>query len=155
LTNKLSLSTKPINFTQIGFNKQGDRFLACDIHGNIYMFDLNYNRYMKVNRIGTNCTALAYNLKAKTEYLVATIDGTIKCFNIETRDLVGWMRGHEKPIVSLSVHTTGEFVISFSADIAQLWDLKSFECKQKLNINSKNNVEIIKVGIRRADTSKF
>ena len=108
------------------------------------MFDLNYNRFMRLNRIGTSCTALAYNLKCKTEYLVATIDGTIKCFNAETKDLVGWMKGHEQPIISLSVHSNGELVISFSSDIAQLWDLKTFECKQKLNINSKQNVEIIK-----------
>lgn len=137
--------TKHINFLHLSFNRLGDRFIACDLHGNIYMFDLNYNRFMRLNRIGTSCTALAYNLKCKTEYLVATIDGTIKCFNAETKDLVGWMKGHEKPIISLSVHTNGELVISFSSDIAQLWDLKTFECKQKLNINSKQNVEIIKV----------
>lgn len=100
---------------------------------------------MRLNRIGTTCTALAYNLKCKTEYLVATIDGTIKCFNAETRELVGWMKGHEKQIHSLSVHSNGELVISFSSDVAQLWDLKTFECKQKLNIDAKLNVEIMKI----------
>lgn len=138
--------TKQINFTHLSFNRVGDRFITCDLQGNIYLFDLNYNRFMRLNRIGTTCTALAYNLKCKTEYLVATIDGTIKCFNAETRDLVGWMKGHEKPIISLSVHpTTGDMAISFSADIAQLWDLKTFECKQKLNIDAKKNVEIVRI----------
>lgn len=146
ICNKLSLATKQINFTQVSFNRVGDRFLACDLHGTIYMFDLTYNRYMRLNRLGITCTALAYNLKCKTEYLVASVDGAIKCFNTETRELVGWMKGHEKPIVSLSVHpTTGDMVISFSADLAQLWDLKTFECKQKLNIDAKKNVEICKV----------
>ena len=101
---------------------------------------------MRLNRIGTTCTVLAFNLKCKTEYLVATIDGTIKCFNTETRDLVGWMKGHERAIVSLSVHPgTGDMVISMSSDVAQLWDLHTFECKHKLNINSKKNIEIIKI----------
>jgi WD40 repeat protein len=147
LCNKLSMNTnKQINFSQVSFNRTGDRFIACDLHGSIYMFDLTYNRFMRINRIGTTCTALAYNLKCKTEYLVAAIDGTIKCFNCETRDLVGWMKGHEKPIISLSVHpTSSELVISFSADLAQLWDLKTFQCKQKLNVNSNKNVEIVKV----------
>ncbi len=146
ICNKLSLATKQIKFTHLSFNRVGDRFLACDLHGTIYMFDLNYNRYMRLNRLGITCTALAYNLKCKTEYLVACIDGTIKCFNTETKDLVGWMKGHEKPIVSLSVHpTNGDMVISFSADLAQLWDLKTFECKQKLNINAKKNIEIVEI----------
>jgi WD40 repeat protein len=145
------MMTKQINFTHLSFNRAGDRFLACDLHGSIYMFDLNYNRYMRLNRLGITCTTLAYNLKCKTEYLVACIDGTIKCFNTETRDLVGWMKGHEKPIISLSVHpTNGDTVISFSADLAQLWDLKTFECKQKLNINSKKNVEILKISFAPA-----
>ena len=144
--NKLSLTTKHISFTHLSFNRLGDRFLACDLHGSIYMFDLNYNRYMRLNRMGITCTAIAYNLKCKTEYLVACIDGTVKCFNTETRDLVGWMKGHEKPILSLSVHPTqGDAVISFSADLAQLWDLKTFECKQKLSINAKRNVELVKI----------
>ena len=145
ICNKLSMLTKQINFTHLSFNRLGDRFIACDLHGSIYMFDLNYNRYMRLNRLGITCTALAFNLKCKTEYLVACIDGTIKCFNTETRDLLGWMKGHEKPIISLSVHPVNDTVISFSVDLAQLWDLKTFECKQKLNINSKKNVEIIKV----------
>lgn len=145
ICNKLSLQTKQINFTHLSFNRTGDRFIACDLHGSIYMFDVNYNRFMRINRLGVTCTALAFNLKCKTEYLVACIDGTIKCFNTETRDLVGWMKGHEKPIISLSVHPTNDMVISFSSDLAQLWDLKTFECKQKLNINSKKNVEIIRV----------
>lgn len=146
ICNKLSMVTKHIHFTHLSFNRMGDRFLACDLHGTIYMFDLNYNRYMRLNRLGITCTALAFNLKCKTEYLVAFIDGSIKCFNTETRNLVGWMKGHEKAIVSLSVHPTlGDMVISFSADSAQLWDLKTFECKQKLSIDSKKNVEILKI----------
>jgi WD40 repeat protein len=138
--------TKQINFTHVSFNRAGDRFIACDLHGSIYMFDLNYNRFMRLNRLGITCTALAFNLKCKTEYLVACIDGTIKCFNAETRDLVGWMKGHEKAIISLSVHPTNDVVISFSTDLAQLWCLKTFQCKQKLSINAKKNVEIVKVG---------
>ena len=66
ICNKLSMMTKQINFTHLSFNRLGDRFLACDLHGSIYMFDLNYNRYMRLNRLGITCTALAYNLKCKT-----------------------------------------------------------------------------------------
>ncbi len=146
VSNKLSLLTKQISFTHLSFNRSGDRFLACDLQGSIFMFDLTYNRFLRLNRLGITCTGLSYNLKCKTEYLVACIDGTIKCFNTETKDLVGWMKGHEKPILGLSVHpTNGDMVLSFSCDLAQLWDLKTFECKQKLNINSKKNVEIVKI----------
>lgn len=147
ICNKLSIATKQVNFTHVSFNRTSDRFLACDLQGSIYLFDLSYNRFEKLHRLGTKCTDLAFNLKCRTEYLVAFVDGTIKCFNTETRgDLVGWMKGHEKPIISLSVHPSrGDLVISFSADLAQLWDLKTFECKQKLNIDINKNLEIVKV----------
>ena len=106
-----------------------------------------------ITLIGITCTALAFNLKCKTEYLVACIDGTIKCFNAETRgDLVGWMKGHEKAIISLSVHpTNADVCISFSIDLAQLWCLKTFQCKQKLSINAKKNVEIVRVCLQLAE----
>jgi WD40 repeat protein len=147
ICNKLSLATKQINFTQASFNKAGDRVLVCDQLGNIYTLDLAYNRYQRINRLGVSCTSIAYNLKCKTEYLVATVDGTIKCFNTETRELVGWMKGHEKPVLGLCVQSNGSgtLVISHSHDLAQLWDVNKFECKQKLSVNAKNNVEIVKV----------
>jgi WD40 repeat protein len=111
------------------------------------MLDLAYNRYQRINRLGVSCTAIAYNLKCKTEYLVATVDGTVKCFNTETRELVGWMKGHEKPVLGLCVQPSGSatLVVSHSHDLAQLWDVTKFECRQKLSVNSKSNVEIVKV----------
>ena len=144
-SNKLSLQTKQFDFVHLSFNRAGDRFIACDSQGSIYMFDLSYNRFIRIIRLGSTCTALAFNLKCKTEFLVASVDGTLKCFNTETKDLVGWMKANDKSILGLSVHSSGEIFISYSSDSAQLWDLKTFDCKQKLNINSKESFEIVKI----------
>ena len=52
----------------------------------------------------------------------------------DTMQLVSWMRGHEGAVSHLSVHGSGRYAITTSADAAQLWDLDTFQRKRKLNV---------------------
>ncbi|XP_078073007.1 TBC1 domain family member 31 isoform X2 [Mustelus asterias] len=88
-----------------------------------------------VQRTGQACTALAFNLRRKTEYLVALADYSVKCFDTDTKELVSWMRGHESTVSSISVHGSGRYAITTSSDAAQLWDLDTFQRKRKLNVH--------------------
>ncbi|XP_067888649.1 TBC1 domain family member 31 isoform X2 [Heterodontus francisci] len=45
------------------------------------------------------------------------------------------MRGHESAVSSISVHGSGRYAITTSADTAQLWDLDTFQRKRKLNVH--------------------
>ncbi|XP_023606729.1 TBC1 domain family member 31 isoform X4 [Myotis lucifugus] len=87
-----------------------------------------------VQRTAQACTALAFNLHRKSEFLVALADYSIKCFDTVTKELVSWMRGHESSVFSISVHASGKYAITTSSDTAQLWDLDTFQRKRKLNI---------------------
>nr|XP_006137560.1 TBC1 domain family member 31 isoform X4 [Pelodiscus sinensis]XP_014436297.1 TBC1 domain family member 31 isoform X4 [Pelodiscus sinensis] len=87
------------------------------------------------------CTALAFNLRRKTEYLVALADYSIKCFDTDTKELVSWMRGHDSSVSSISVHGSGRYAITTSSDTAQFWDLDTFQRKRKLNVHQSVGIQ--------------
>ncbi|ELK26178.1 WD repeat-containing protein 67 [Myotis davidii] len=125
---------KVLRFLNVAFDSSGDCLIAGDHQGNIYGFDLPGNRFNLVQRTAQACTALAFNLHRKSEFLVALADYSIKCFDTVTKELVSWMRGHESSVFSISVHASGKYAITTSSDTAQLWDLDTFQRKRKLNI---------------------
>ncbi|XP_009074935.1 PREDICTED: TBC1 domain family member 31, partial [Acanthisitta chloris] len=133
--------SRTIRFLNVAFDSSGDSLLAADQQGNIYVFDLIGNRFTLVQRTMQACTALAFNLRRKTEFLVALADNSIKCFDIETKELVSWMRGHHSSVSSISVHGSGKYAITTSTDTAQLWDLDTFERKRKLNIRQSVGIQ--------------
>ncbi|NXH58017.1 TBC31 protein, partial [Rhabdornis inornatus] len=133
--------SKTVHFLNVAFNHSGDSFLAGDRQGNIYVFDLNGNRFNLVQRTMQACTALAFNLRRKTEFLVALADYSIKCFDTGTQELVSWMRGHESSVSSISVHGSGKYAITTSTDTAQLWDLDTFQRIRKLNVRQSVGIQ--------------
>ncbi|NXJ93783.1 TBC31 protein, partial [Corythaixoides concolor] len=133
--------SKTIRFLNVAFDGSGDSLLAGDHQGNIYVFDLNGNRFSLVQRTMQACTALAFNLRRKTEFLVALADYSIKCFDTETKELVSWMRGHDSSVSSISVHGSGRYAITTSTDTAQLWDLDTFQRKRKLNVRQSVGIQ--------------
>ncbi|XP_017265374.1 TBC1 domain family member 31 [Kryptolebias marmoratus] len=132
---------KTVRFLHVAFDTTGDSFLAGDHHGNIYVFDISRNRFRLVQKTGQACTALAFSLRRTTEFLVALVDYTIKCFDKDTKQLVSWMRGHEGAVSSISVHSSGRYAISTSSDTAQLWDLDTFQRKRKLSIRQSVGIQ--------------
>ncbi|XP_042321412.1 TBC1 domain family member 31 isoform X2 [Sceloporus undulatus] len=133
--------SKTIRFLNVAFDSSGDSLLAGDHQGNIYVFELLGNRFKLVQRTAQACTALAFNLRRKTEFLVALADYSIKCFDTDSRELVSWMRGHDSSVSSISVHGSGRYAITSSADTAQLWDLDTFQRKRKLNIRQSVGIQ--------------
>ncbi|XP_053874879.1 TBC1 domain family member 31 isoform X4 [Malaclemys terrapin pileata] len=133
--------SKTIRFLNVAFDSSGDSLLAGDHQGNIYAFDLTGNRFSLVQRTTQACTALAFNLRRKTEYLVALADYSIKCFDTDTKELVSWMRGHDSSVSSISVHGSGRYAITTSTDTAQFWDLDTFQRKRKLNVRQSVGIQ--------------
>ncbi|XP_007898739.1 TBC1 domain family member 31 [Callorhinchus milii] len=133
--------SKFIRFLHVAFETAGEAFLAGDHQGNVYVFDLSRNRFKLVQRTGQSCTALAFNLRRKTEYLVALADYSVKCFDTDSKELVSWMRGHESAVSSISVHGSGRYGITTSSETAQLWDLDTFQRKRKLNVRQSVGIQ--------------
>ncbi|XP_062912312.1 TBC1 domain family member 31 [Mobula hypostoma] len=139
--NVVGYPSRIIRFLHVAFDTAGEAFLAGDHQGNIYVFDLSRNSFKLVQRTGQACTALAYNLRRNTEYLVALADYSVKCFDTETKELVSWMKGHESTVSSISVDGSGRYAITTSVDTAQLWDLDTFQRKRKLNVNTSVGIQ--------------
>uniref|UniRef100_H3DP21 TBC1 domain family member 31 n=1 Tax=Tetraodon nigroviridis TaxID=99883 RepID=H3DP21_TETNG len=133
--------SRTVRFLHVAFGTTGDSFLAGDHRGNIYMVDVGRNRFRLVQRTGQACTALAFNLRRSTEFLVALADYTIKCFDKDTKQMVSWMRGHEGAVSFISVHSSGRSAISTSSDTAQLWDLDTFQRKRKLSVRQSVGIQ--------------
>ncbi|KAJ8353824.1 hypothetical protein SKAU_G00213910 [Synaphobranchus kaupii] len=133
--------SKRVRFLHVAFDTTGEEFLAGDHHGNIYVFDVIRNRFRLIQKTAQACTALAFSLRRTTEYLVALADYSIKCFDKDTKQLVSWMRGHECAVSSVSVHSSGRYAITTSADTAQLWDLDTFQRKRKLNVRQSVGIQ--------------
>ncbi|XP_043922511.1 TBC1 domain family member 31 [Protopterus annectens] len=133
--------SKTIRFLTVAFDSTGESFIAGDHQGNIYLFDISRNRFHLCQRTGQACTALAFSLRRKTEYLVALADYSIKCFDTDSKELVSWMRGHESAVSSISIHGSGRYAITTSTDTAQLWDLDTFQRKRKLNVRQSVGIQ--------------
>ena len=61
----------------------------------------------------------------------------------DKKELVAWMKGHESAIHSISVHSSGRYAVTTSAETTHLWDLDTFQKKHKLNI--KEDVGLLQV----------
>ncbi|KAM5157490.1 TBC1 domain family member 31 [Mantella aurantiaca] len=133
--------TQSKRFLQVAFDDAGDCFLAGDHLGNIYLFNLNRNRFDLIQRTMQACTALAFTLHRKSEFLVALADYSVKCFDKDSKELVSWMRGHESTVTSISIHGSGRYAVSTSSDTAQLWDLDTFQRKRKLNVRQSVGIQ--------------
>ncbi|XP_073446398.1 TBC1 domain family member 31 [Dendrobates tinctorius] len=133
--------SKTMHFLQVAFDSSGDRFLAGDHLGSIYVFNLNRNRFDLVQRTLQACTALAFNLLRKSEFLVALADYSVKCFDADNKDLVSWMRGHDSTVTSISIHGSGRYAVTTSSETAQLWDLDTFQRKRKLNVRQSIGIQ--------------
>uniref|UniRef100_H2YPL6 Uncharacterized protein n=1 Tax=Ciona savignyi TaxID=51511 RepID=H2YPL6_CIOSA len=130
-------------FLRSTFDQSGERIIAADHLGGIYVFDLMKNRFSKVQSCGQSCTAVASGLRRPNEYLVGPADSSVKCYTIDNKEMVSWMRGHESAVHSISVHGSGRYAITTSRDTAQLWNLDTFQRIRKLNV--KTEVPIQKV----------
>lgn len=139
----LSQFSRNVRFLHTSFDGQTETFLAGDHQGNVYIFDLNKNRFFLGQKTGHPCTAVAFNLRRKSEFLVGLSDYSLKCFDTDTKEMVAWMKGHESAIRDISVHASGRYALTTSTDTAQLWDLDTFQRKRKLNI--KEEVGIVQV----------
>ena len=139
----LALEGKTIRTLHVAFDPIGDCFISGDQHGQIHHFDLNKNRFKLCQRLGSAVTALSLSLGHKNEFLVCSADNSLKCFNMDSKDLLGWMKGHSSAVHRISVHSSGRYALTTSNDIAQLWDLETFSRKRKLNI--RDNVAILDV----------
>ncbi|BFZ13052.1 hypothetical protein BsWGS_16091 [Bradybaena similaris] len=134
-------SSRNIRFVNASFDNSCDRFIATDHRGYIFLFDLSINRFTLVLKAGQPCTAVAFNLRQGTEFMVGLEDCSVKCFDTDKGDLVAEMKGHKSPVHRISVNTSGNLALTTSSETTHLWDLNTFQKKHKLSV--KDDVRLL------------
>ncbi|KAK3746386.1 hypothetical protein QZH41_018222 [Actinostola sp. cb2023] len=132
-SNAFSLQGRSIRFLHAAFNTLGEAFVATDHQGNLYLFDLTKNKFSLVHKIGTPSTALAFCLRRNNEVLVSLADYSLRCYDVESHELISWMKGHDAAIHCISIHASGRYALTSSSTVIQLWDLDTFTRKRTLN----------------------
>ena len=61
--------------------------------------------------------------------IVGRFDGVIDCWNLETGEILGTLKGHSSSVWSVQIMKDGRFAVSGSADeTVKIWDLESGTC---------------------------
>ena len=128
-----TLHGRVVRLLRATFDSTGHRFAAGDQQGHVYVFDLARNRFSLVQRLGIPCTSLAFNIKRKTELLIALADYSVRCVDVESHEVLSVMRGHDSCARHVSVHGSGRYALTSATDCAILWDLNTFRKKRTLN----------------------
>ncbi|ESO96315.1 hypothetical protein LOTGIDRAFT_227074 [Lottia gigantea] len=138
----LSTPGRNVRFLHSSFNKNGDSFLAGDHQGNIFMFDLERNKFSLIEKSSQPCTALCFNNARKTEFLVGLADYSLQCYDTVSQSVISVMKGHTTAIHSISIHASGKYALTTSSETALLWDLDNFSLQKKLS--NKEDVPLLK-----------
>ena len=129
----LSGSRNHVRFLHVAADVSGDRIIGADHQGNIFLFDIEKNRFAEVLRIGISATSIGWNNYRYNEVLIALSNYELRCYNVVTKELVALMKGHTSAVHSISIHGSGRYALSSSFDNTILWDLNTFTKRRTLN----------------------
>nr|CAD7441920.1 unnamed protein product [Timema bartmani] len=134
--------THRVRFVHVAFNETGEQLAAADHRGNIFIIDLNSNKFWLLPNLGI-CTAIAFSPHKSAELLVGTADRALNFINTETGDIMGSLVGHTLPAKQVSFSCRGRYCLTASSEEAIIWDLESFTQAHKLTMRT--NVAIKQV----------
>jgi hypothetical protein len=124
------------HFLHSAWDRQGISALLSDRKGNIILINTKTNKWKFLLQIQPAPCSIKFGLKRETEFLVALPDSQIRCYNING-ELISIMGGHDKTVKQIEINSDGSESISISPDIAQIWNLGTFERIRKLNVSNK------------------
>jgi hypothetical protein len=134
---KSSLEVTPkLKATCAIFNQRGDALATSDSRGNVYIFRLTKNRYERLQAIGTAVTAMCFSTLRKSELFVASRDGKIRCFDIDSRRLLKTLTGHRHAVTAISFHPFKGLMTTSSVESLSVWDLKKWKKVRTLGAGS-------------------
>ena len=109
---------------------------TADSRGNVYVFRLTKNRYERLQSIGTAVTSMCFSTLRKSELFVASRDGRIRCFDIDSRRLLKTLTGHKHAVNSISFHPFKALMTTSSVESLSVWDLKAWKKVRTLGAGS-------------------
>ncbi|RIA93430.1 WD40-repeat-containing domain protein [Glomus cerebriforme] len=120
---------------------------AADQCGCVISFDFGANKFWQVSRLGIAASTIAFTPLVRSELVVAFTDNSIRCYNIETRQLIAETRCHRNPVNWISMHPKQHMAITSAKSEAILWDMADWSKQKVLNHIKKD------IALRRATFS--
>ncbi|GES75751.1 TBC1 domain family member 31 isoform X2 [Rhizophagus clarus] len=114
---------------------------AADQRGRVVSFDFGSNKFWQVARLGIAVSYIAFTPLVRSELVVAFTDNSIRCYNIDTRQLIAEARSHRNPVNWISMHPKQHWVITSAESEAILWDMADWS-KQKVLSHTKEGVPL-------------
>ncbi|RGB38171.1 WD40-repeat-containing domain protein [Rhizophagus diaphanus] len=114
---------------------------AADQRGCVMSFDFGSNKFWQVARLGIAVSTIAFTPLVRSELVVAFTDNSIRCYNIETRQLIAETRSHRNPVNWISMHPKQHWVITSTKSEAILWDM-AYWSKQKVLDHNKEGATL-------------
>lgn len=99
-----------------------DIICSCDGDGEIRYWSINHGSCAKVSKGGTAQVRFQPRLG---RYLAAAAENVISILDAETLACRHSLKGHEKPIISVSWDSNGELLASVSEDSVKVWTFRS------------------------------
>jgi WD40 repeat protein len=119
-------------------------------HGDCETYDIidSAHTLLKGHSTAVNCFGI--NPEELSKLPSGSYDTTVKLWDIRLKDNYGSLKGHSKPITSISISPDGNMLLSGSEDnSARLWDLRQAE--KPLYIASEHTGPILKVRFNPED----
>lgn len=124
----------PVAFQAAAFSGDGQTCAAADKRGHLYILYLSLNRFSLLSRgdgSGPPPGCLCFTNR-RTEEVLAAAGATVKAFDLHTHRPTAILQGHKREVRSVSSSGSAGVVLTQSADLAILWDVKDWTRKRTL-----------------------
>lgn len=99
------------------FNSGGDTIASCDADGLVKLWDVRVvSEFLQIQSGNNVANAAAFDLSGNV-LAIASGDASIKTFNLETREFIGHLNGHEDAVNDVVFEPqSGRYLVSASSD---------------------------------------
>lgn len=118
--------------TAAAFDATSSRLVLGDSSGSIAVIDLDAGRYKVGAPLGASPTLLQVSRARPAEVHAAMADGTVRCFDTITGEVVALLTGHEGAPHSVSQSGDGHVLLTASHDSAIIWSTDEWTRKRSL-----------------------
>ncbi|KAK6624738.1 hypothetical protein RUM44_011598 [Polyplax serrata] len=126
---------KKYRFIHVSFNDFGTCLALADHGGNIFVIDLEMERYWQLPNVG-NLTVIAFPVSRKKDLLISLDTGCVAFYHIETGQKIGSLIGHTAPATDTSFSDDGCYCLTSCNKEAIVWDLLSYTQVHRLELRS-------------------
>ncbi|CAE8614472.1 unnamed protein product, partial [Polarella glacialis] len=132
---KRSGDSQPVTFQAVAFSGDGQTCAAADKRGHLYLLYLRLNRFSLVDRgdpPGPSAHGLCFTRRRHEEVLCAA-GNVVRAFDVDTHRNTAVLQGHQREVRSVGASGCGGLVLTQSADLTVLWDVKDWTRRRSLN----------------------